>query len=413
MKKMSEVLSKSNRKVFVNLICAIASMAVFNAVLQFFVYPCIEKTVGEEKYGKILFFITLGIICSLSIGGATSTAFLKSRQRYIPQASDFFSIVLIMSAFACIVSMILSYRYSQNAVELIFVAILVFLYIMYDYSFVDFLQTNDYPRYLLYSLIISAGFVISVPLIFRTKKWEFIIIGFVLGIIYVALRKNIYVNPFKHSNNYKDSFKASVTLSGSYLLNYATQNLDRIILLYLINGTAVSYYYVASLFSKTLSMLTGPTNKLIISYLTNSKKELSRKVFLIINFFIVLGGIVFYAFCVFLSPILLDLPFLYPNLVERIVVYIPLASLSQILIICSSIVVALDLVVAPEKTQMLIQVIYAVSFLVLAIVLTNKNQINGFIIASCAAGILRYIVSIIIGVMFTKKEGEIKNEYNT
>lgn len=401
-------VSKNEKKaIIINFVCAALASAIVNFVLQFVLYPSIERTVGEEKYGTVLSFVTLGIVCGLSIGGAANTVYLKSRQKYNAKQGDFFVSLCILSAIACAVCIFFTVKYATGPVEIVFVLVFVLLSIFKDYSYVDFQLKNDYPHYLLYSVIISLGYCVSVPFISKTQNWSFLLIGPSLGLIYVLLRGNVYKHPFQTSEHFKDSFKSTVTLSGSNLINYATQNLDRLILLPLVNGTAVSYYYVASLISKTLSMITGPVNNLLISYLTRSNKKLSRIVFLKINIIVAFAGAVFYIVCIVLSPKILSISFLYPELTPKIAGIIPAASLSQVLVICSSVVVALDIIVAPEKYQMYIQTVYAVTFLALAFILTKTMKLNGFIIAANVSAAIRYAVSLIIGWLYTKNQGVI------
>ena len=151
-------------------------------------------------------------------------------------------------------------------------------------------------------------------------------------------------------------------------------------------------------------MITGPLNNLIIGYLSNRKKPLNRRIFGGISLAILIILALFFVLIWAVSPFILSLPFLYPAMVDAILWLIPFASIAQLLVIGSSILIVLDLLVAPSFMQVLLQAVYTVSYVVLAIPFTLVMQLKGFVIASCIAAFIRYLTAVMIGWYYLGKQ---------
>lgn len=381
-----------------NLIFAVFASALPNFAQQFLLYPAFTRTLGDERTGQVLFFITLANTCAMAFGGACNSTYLLSRKKYAAVSGDFFCCLLLLSGGAVVVCAILSRSYVTGPLEMVLVIALIFLAIFRDYSFVDFQLRKDYSHYFLFSLIISVGYIVFIPLFDLTGIWALAMLPAIcMGLLYVWRKGQIYRDPFTRSRHFPDVVKDTSTLSGSYLLKYGAQNADRILLLPLVDGQAVTYYYIASLLSKTMSMLTGPINNLIISYLSQKKEPLSRKTFTAINGLMLLCALVGTLVVSLVSPWLLGLPFLYPDQVDAVRGIIPLTSLAQLLVIGSSVVQTLDLVITGGRLQMTMQATYAVAYVVLAVPMTIVWGLEGFVVASCVAAALRYAVAFLIG----------------
>lgn len=390
-----------------SLLCTMAASLISNFVLQFFLYPAIERQTGEAHYGEILVFITIANVCGLAFGGAANGAYLTSRRHYQARSGDFFCILAGICAVFSVVAVVAFHRYLTGWVEGVCLALLITLTGYKSYSFVEFQLKKDYPHYLLFTSIIVVTEIACLPLFYLTRQWPVLLLpGMAVGIVYVCLRGEIYRRPMVRSEHFGQAARDTVTLSGAYLLDFGAQNADRFLLLPLLGGIAVTHYYVASLFSKTLSMITGPVENLILAYLSDQKEPFNRRNFLLINLFLLVGSVIFFGGVVLLGPWLLKLPFLYPNLVKDVRAYIPLASMAQLLLISSSIIVTIDLLVAPKRMQFILQVIYVGAYVALTIPFILYSGLEGFVIASCLAAAIRYAVAVVIGWIYISQENK-------
>ena len=74
--------------------------------------------------------------------------------------------------------------------------------------------------------------------------------------------------------------------------------------------------------------------------------------------------------------------------------------------IASSTLVTIDLLVAPNSIQIILQGIYVVIYLALAVPLTLCSGLHGFVAASCIAAALRCIISFLFGWRYIKLDSE-------
>lgn len=381
-----------------NFICAVLASALSNFVLQFFLYPAIEDRMGAARYGEILVFITIANVCALSFGGAANAACLTSRSSYTAKTGDFFTILAGICAVVSVAAAILVRGYFTGPAEAVCVVLLIVLTTFQNYSFLEFQLRKDYTKYFLFTALIAGCQVACLPLFHQTGSWGVLLLpGIAAGLLYVWKTGRIYRHVTDHSANMGRAARDTLTLSGSYLLDYGAQNADRFLLLPLLGGTAVTYYYVASLFSKTLSMISGPVNNLILGYLSDKKNPLTRRRFGAIAVLLAAGALLFLGAVVWLGPWLLGLPFLYPDLVAAVRPYIFWASLAQLTLIASSTLITIDLLVAPHYMQMVLQGVYVVCYFALAIPATLHSGLHGFVLASCMAAVMRGILAFGIG----------------
>lgn len=381
-----------------NLIYAVLASALMNFVLQFFLYPVIERQAGETRYGEILVMMTIANVCGLAFGSAGCSVYLTSRQRYKSSMGDYFCILAAICVVSSAASVALVRNYLAGPAEALFLAMLITLTVYQNYSFLEFQLRKNYAGYLLFVAITSGVQIACIGLFRLTDQWAVLLLpGMAVGLLYVWRRGRIYRRVTERSENFGRAAKETLSLSGANMLNYGAQNADRFLLLPLMGGTAVTYYYVASLLSKTLSMITGPINNLIVGYLSDKEDPLDRKTYLIISTLILAGCGVFLAAVTVLGPWLLKLPFLYPDLADTVRPYIFLSSVAQMLVIGSSILVTIDLVVAPNRMQMVVQSIYAAVFAAFTVPATIRGGLSGFVAASCAAAAVRWLVSFAIG----------------
>lgn len=62
--KFNSLFEKENRKKMGDLFLNIGATALFNLVIQFALYPYLNKTLGKEMYGTALFMLSLVAIAS-------------------------------------------------------------------------------------------------------------------------------------------------------------------------------------------------------------------------------------------------------------------------------------------------------------------------------------------------------------
>ncbi|MBQ3602231.1 MAG: hypothetical protein IJA02_00155 [Clostridia bacterium] len=385
------------KKFATDFIWSIAALVTMNGVLQVLVYPLLNRHMGEAAFGNVLYVLGILAVIAPSVGlAANNIRLVEGRDKTVLNA-DLLLAMLPQLVVLGIAFFAVCKGYLVGAVDFIMAALLVVLTTLRYYGDVEYRMTLNYKGYFIYYLVLSIGYTSGALLYPLTKSW---ILCFLLGEaavwLLLVLKGHVY-KPLLKSENTVHISKKVLTLAVSYLLLNAVLNLDRVLLQHLIDSSTVTVYYVASLLGKTAALLVGPLNGVVIGYLTKGKtKPITQKSFLLVSGGIFAAGAVLYLGITVVMPIFVKL--LYPEIYTEVMAVSALANLSQIICFASSLLLTIMLTFCSEKWQLAIQVLYAVSFLGLALFMTKQNGVQGFVLASLAANTLRFVFTAVTGI---------------
>lgn len=385
------------KKFATDFIWSIAALVTMNGVLQVLVYPLLNRQMGEAAFGNVLYVLGILAVIAPSVGlAANNIRLVEGRDKTVLNA-DLLLAMLPQLVVLGIAFFAVCKGYLVGAVDFIMAALLVVLTTLRYYGDVEYRMTLNYKGYFIYYLVLSIGYTAGALLYPLTKSW---ILCFLLGEaavwLLLVLKGHVY-KPLLKSENTVHISKKVLTLAVSYLLLNAVLNLDRVLLQHLIDSSTVTVYYVASLLGKTAALLVGPLNGVVIGYLTKGKtKPITQKSFLLVSGGILAAGAVLYLGITVVMPIFVKL--LYPEIHTEVMAVSALANLSQIICFASSLLLTIMLTFCSEKWQLAIQVLYAVSFLGLALFMTKQNGVQGFVLASLAANTLRFVFTAVTGI---------------
>ncbi len=390
------------KKFATDFIWSIAALVTMNGVLQLFVYPLLNRQVGEAAFGNILYVLGIVAVIAPSVGlAANNIRLVEGRNKTVLNGDSLLSMLplLIVSG---VVFFVVCSGYFAGAFDFVAAALLVVFTTLRYYGDVEYRMTLNYKGYFIYYAVLSLGYIIGAVLYPLTKSW---MLCFLLGEaavwLLLVVKGHIY-RPLKKSENAVDVSKKVFTLSLSYLLLNAVLNLDRVLLQHIIDSSTVTVYYVASLLGKTAALLVGPLNGVIIGHLTKGKtKPVTAKSFAAVSGIIIGVGAVLYAAICVVMPVFVKL--LYPDIYAQVTGIAPLANLSQIVCFASSLLLTIMLTFCSEKWQLAIQSVYAAAFLLLSITMTNQNGLSGFVTASLAANIIRFVFTAGVGIVLLRR----------
>lgn len=387
-----------SKRIVSDMLYSISALVLMNVVLQFIVYPILNKQMGDDSFGSLLYILGLVSIIAPSIGSSANNTRLLVRHRYESLGGDYNIYILISSLLAGGI-ILLSVRGTGGA-PIFFMLLLTATAFRY-YADVEFRLSINYRGYFKYYIALSFGYIAGLLAFQLTGNWYLtMLFGEIAAITYVCLRGIFLKNTFVLSKNTRKIYFSAGALGLSYLLYNAGINMDRLILKGLLDSTAVTQYYVVSLIGKTIALMVGPLNSVIISYITKSRLEIKRKLFIQFSIIVVMAGIVAVLGCVIVTPIFIKI--FYPQLYEATSYLILGASISQVFCFLSSVVMIVILTLCSEKWQLRVQVIYVVLFLLLAIPATMKYQLWGFMVASIIANLVRFIGVVCLGIKSSK-----------
>lgn len=389
------------KKVTTDVMWSIAALVLMNGVLQLAVYPLLNRFLGEETFGDVLYILGILAIIAPAIGLAANNVRLLLRKDFDVQNGDFLRTIALL---LCLCTPVFLGVCTSNVDKGLDYVLLVFLLIFTTgryYGDVEYRMSLNYRGYFFYYAVISAGYLLGIALYPLTKNWVLCILtGELLCNLLVAWTGRIY-RPISCSVEKNRVRKEISTLACSYFLYNGVLNLDRIMVQKLVGSEAVTVYYVASLLGKTMALLVGPLNSIIISYATKSNFQIGKKLFARITGLSLAVGLVLFAGIVLVNPIFVGI--LYPAIVGAVKQIYVLASLSQVICFISSLLLTIVLLVASTRWQLLIQSIYAVVFLAAGIIGVSMGQMTGFVCGTLLANCVRLLLIILVGLVLLSK----------
>ena len=402
-------MQKVQKKFATDFIWSIAALVTMNGVLQLFVYPFLNRQLGEAEFGNVLYVLGIVAVFAPSVGlAANNIRLVESREKRVLNA-DLLLAMLPLLAVSGIVFFAVCNGYFSSASDYVFAALLIVLTTLRYYGDVEYRMTLNYKGYFVYYLVLSLGYIIGALLYPLTKSW---MLCFLLGeaaVWLLLLTKGHIYKPLKKSENTFAVSRKVLTLAASYLLVNMVLNLDRVLLQHLIDSSTVTVYYVASLLGKTAALLVGPLNGVVIGYLTKGKtKPITKKSFALVSLAVLLVGTVLFAGITVVMPLFVKL--LYPDIYSDVLSVSTLANLSQIICFASSLLLTIMLTFCSERWQLAIQIVYAALFLILSISFTNSGGLQGFVTANLAANSLRlaFTVGAGLAILIKKQKTEAK-----
>lgn len=391
---------KNNKKKITDLMLSIGATAVFNMVIQFAMYPFLERNLGKENYGVALSILSIVAILAGTLGTAANySRMVTSANNGIDCSNGDYNLILLVLSTVCGLGGIFYLRYlgiSSALSALLFVVLIILTALRY-YSDVEYKMNADFMRYMIFYVAISVGYLIGMLVYRLSGEWMLaFIVGEALGVIFVVFQGTIYrKDVLKPSKHFAPVCKSMSFLLLSTLIDNLTLNADRLLLMIFAGGSAVSIYYTASLLGKVIAMLSVPINSIIISYLVKYDGSLTKKFWSVATGGSLVLGALAFAGCTFISPFILNI--LYPDLKNDIAPYIAPAILGQIFYFISGILLVILLKFRGEKKQFLFNAFYAVEFIAIVVVGTWLRGLDGFVYTCLAANAIRFVAVIIWG----------------
>lgn len=373
------------------------ALGIFNVILQFLVYPFLNQAVGSEEYGNILFYISIINIVAVSIGASVNnrrmvaSAFAKTGNA---EYNIFMGLASVLFLPLCFVVSII-FKADQTAGQTFLFWILMCLTAWRYYADVDFRLHLNYKGYFIYYSLIGLGYLSGLFLFQFTSEWTLVLIpGEMTGLLYVAIKENVFKKATLRKEDMIVFVKAVVFLIASQLLIQLVFNSDRFILKILCGGVAVTIYYISSLMGKTIALLSTPLNSVIIGYLAKSKKEMTTKNWIRIVI-LCIGMIILALFaCVVASYIFIRI--LYPKEFEQAAQYFVVANLAQIVYFTTGILTTILLRYVKEKYQLFITLAYIITFAIIVLPVTWKFGLNGFAYSILIVNMFRFFYVFMI-----------------
>lgn len=150
----------------------IGATALFNLVIQFALYPYLNKTLGKEMYGDCAFYALSRRHSLGSCGTAANYSRLVSEKTLRPSNGDYNLFLLVGGILCAAVGLFYLWwiKLLTPITAILFAALLIVTAFRY-YSDVEFKLKTSFVRYFFFYLAISVGYLLGLLVYRKTNQW--------------------------------------------------------------------------------------------------------------------------------------------------------------------------------------------------------------------------------------------------
>ena len=404
-------MNKSKKKLALSasrdFLFSVLALVIYNGVLQLVIYPGLNSRMGVEAFGTVLYLISVIAVMGAGFGTAASYSRMVAKKNRTQANGEYnlfllmvFGVSLVVSFVALLVLKELSIFYYLQIFLLMIVTVSRY------YADVEYRMTIRFVDYFLFFAAVSVGYVIGLLLFPLSRSWVLtILLGELAGIAYTVVRGRIFRAPFREmSPDYRENLKSAWVISFSNLLSALILNSDRILLRLAVGAREVTVFYTASLIGKIVAMLTTPLNGVIISYFTNYRIKITRKLFALIGLLTLVLSMVGAFVCTAVSYVFVRI--MYKDVFDEAVNYFFMANLGQILYFISGSLMVIVMSFTKEKLQLLINVIYVVAFAVIVVPATFALGLKGMAVGLVITNFIRLLITFFYGIKNLKDKND-------
>lgn len=373
--------------------------------LQLIAYPFIQRTVGNAEFGHILTIYTILTITSVVMGNTLNNIRLVNMEYYRENA--YYAIFIKLFCYSVLIESLglalLFYWMFHISWQGIFALLIVnFFMCLRIYLSVFFRMKLQYNHILFTAVFQFVGILVGIVCFQMIEGWLMIFIIseiFALAYTFFALRHVTFSAKKDHPSHIKNDY---LMLLGTNTLNNFNLYLDRLILLPLINGTAVTFAFLATFVGKMLATFLYPVNNVLLSYVSVNANENKRKQYFLVNTYgivaIILVTIVSYP----ATLVIVDL--LYHMDPHQLTQYIIIGNIGVLLNVVSTMIQTLNTKHSSITRQAHFITFHTVIYIVLAIVFTHFFELIGFFVITLLANMIKLIILNLIGLKELKRK---------
>ncbi|SFU89954.1 lipopolysaccharide biosynthesis protein [Butyrivibrio sp. INlla21] len=408
---MSGFFSKNKlgflKKFSKDFVFSVLALVIYNGALQLFIYPGMESAMGKKPFGIVLFLISVVSIMGAGFGTAASYSRMMAKKARTQENGDYNIFLLIVTVICIPVTYAALYVKNILKVEVFIpVLILMVLTVYRYYADVQYRMDIRFRDYFLFFTAVTAGYVIGLFVYPYLGSWTWVLIlGEMFGLVFTYFSGRIFKSPyFKLSDSFRANMKSVWFISLSNLLGALILHSDRLLISLTVGEEEVTIFYTASVIGKIVALLTTPLNGIFISYLTNYKIKLTRKIFSVVTGAALIITFIGTFACMFVSDIFVKIK--YPDVYADAAKLFLTANLGQLLYFISGSLMVVILPFTGEKFQLYINGVYVALFAVIVIPAAIMFGLSGVALGLVLVNILRFAIVYVIGMIGVKKTEE-------
>ena len=394
------------KSIFQDSVWSITGLVLMNVAAQFVVFPCWNRVLGSEAYGNIVYLLGIMNILAISVGSGVNYARMRKSSEGETANRPYNILMAAGSGLSLVVLLVLkaSGLLQIGPVDFILFCILTIVTMWRFYADVEYRLHINYKGYFLYYLIIGLGYLAGVFLFKFTGCWPLALLpGEIAGLLLVLWKGSVFKKDVAAgSSAFPPILQLAALLVGINVLSSLIFNGDRILLNFAAGSAAVSVFYIASLFGKTMTLITTPLNGVLVGHLAKYEGSLTARQMNQIAAMTAAGAVLATVVCVVAS--MLILPLLYPADYEAVRGYLILANTAQVIYFTGNVLTTSILLrFTSARNQMLVPLVYGTLFLLVCIPATLKFGIRGFCWGLLIVNMIRYFYCLLLGYRGAKR----------
>jgi len=379
---------------------SMAGLVLMNVAAQFVVYPYWNRVLGSEAYGNIVYLLAIMNILAISVGSGVNYTRMRQSANGETRNRPYLLLMAAGTALSLLVLLALYFigLLHIGTTEFGLFCLLTMVTMWRYYADVEYRLHINYKGYFVYYLVIGLGYLVGLPLFRMTGLWPLALLpGELAGLALVLWRSSILRwEKAPGVEDFSSILRLALLLVGSNVLSHMIFNGDRLILRWFAGSSAVSIYYIASLFGKTMTFVSTPLNGVLVGHLARYEGKLTKK--LMNQVAVLSSSAVMLATAACTVASLVVLPFLYPAEFETVKRYLLIANAAQVIYFVGNVLTASVLLrFTPARNQMIVNVVHGVLFVAVCMPLALLRGIDGFCWGLLGVNLLRYILCLLLG----------------
>lgn len=402
----------NSRRFILDNVFNIFSIGLPIAVLQLFIYPSIEVAIGNDEYGFMLTIYSIWMIVSSYISGAIASSRVINNEKYVENklSGDYLIIVKKWLIISTIISFFILFVYNTgNSFLHIFLQTIIAVFVFVEiYLECWFRITINYKLLFINKIILCVGYIMGYYVFCKTNYWELIFLfGYGFEIAHSLYLSNLFKEKKEKTKFYDSTNRDCKILIVPSVIDGLVSYADRLVLYPFLGGEEVSIYYISTLIGKTVNAAANSFKDVILSNIAK-KQNNDKKLFafsMIISTIIVV--IVYFIILLISQPII---KFLYPNLVDSTIEYIPIVVLSSMIDTLICIAYPFVLNYCDTMWQIILSSISSMIYFVISIILLSKYGLIGFCYGILISQCIKLLLMIIVYIKKSKSKNSNKAE---
>jgi len=407
------VLHISNRftflkKISVDFVYTVSAVIILNIVQQIFIQPYINRVNGPEYLGDMLYYLGLTYVFPQMFGTVLGHQKILHKHNENVSNGDFLCMLGVYGVLVFFIGAACAYSKTEDMLFALAIGMFMVICLLRYYAQVEFRVTLWFKGYLIYFIILSAGYLLGLLLFQIWEHWLVIFAtGEIAAVLFVVFRGSVF-RPTKLGPQLKKLWVPTTLLIISYLCS-STAYLDRVLIQPILGSVAVSEYYAISLVGKIMNMLLQPLATLMLSYLADRKTSTinlsAYKKILLVGTPMCL---VLLIACCIGTPIAVAI--LYPNLSDAVPMLNLPINVGNVIGFASGLMMVFLLAEASIYYQIVIRGMCFAVYIVSTLYLTTCYGLMGYSVAAIISNSFCLVCAMIFGVVFYKKKERINQE---